>query len=428
MSAKRIQTFKCPYCEKRFTRDKLSDHIEDKHEDMIPEGFTPLRLTYNYVNRRPLSYHGRCAICKKDTPWDENKGRYDHLCGSKQCHDEYIKRFENNMKKKTGHTRISDTAEGQEKMLANRKISGTYKFKDGGEKTYTGKYELHCLEFLDKVMNIKSEDIMAPGPVLKYTHKTDGKLHIYLPDFYYIPYNLIIEVKDGGTNPNKRNMPDYRLKQIEKEEYIIHNTNYNYIRLTNDNLSQLMAIFCDLKMQLVENSGERVIRINEMMNALMTGAMPGIDSKGGAYIVNYMQNNVFSGDEEPRVGVTNSQSLTNIVGLDFNNRMATIDRKDIKNPILHRIDYTNEQVSKILSKYMGTVVPSKYFIYEVLNNGAAYNEALLDIELERVYTTEEYVSAITNYIFENAEITDTIDTIVAKVDKLGLDIKNEMNL
>jgi transposase-like protein len=77
MSAKRIQTFKCPYCEKRFTRDKLSDHIEDKHEDMIPEGFTPLRLTYNYVNRRPLSYHGRCAICKKDTPWDENKGRYE---------------------------------------------------------------------------------------------------------------------------------------------------------------------------------------------------------------------------------------------------------------------------------------------------------------------------------------------------------------
>ena len=60
---------------------------------------------------------------------------------------------------------------------------------------------------------------MAPGPILEYDH--EGKTHLYITDFYYQPYNLIIEVKDGGDNPNKRNMPEYRQKQIEKEKYII---------------------------------------------------------------------------------------------------------------------------------------------------------------------------------------------------------------
>ena len=58
-------------------------------------------------------------------------------------------------------------------------------------------------------------------------------------------------------------MPDYRAKQIAKEKYIIKHTNYNYLRLTNNNLNQLLAVFANLKMQMVENTGERVIHVNE---------------------------------------------------------------------------------------------------------------------------------------------------------------------
>lgn len=257
----RTVTHKCLYCENRYTRQDLVTHIEEEHEHEIPEGFTAFRLVFNYVNKKPLTYHGKCTECGSSTPWDENKGRYDRQCGRKACHDSYVKKFEENMMKTRGVTRISATEEGQKKMLAARKISGVYKFRDGGEKTYCGSYEKKALEFIDKVLEIKSADIMAPGPILEYQH--NGKTHIYITDFYYQPYNLIIEVKDGGDNPNKRNMPEYRQKQIEKERYIIKHTNYNYLRLTNNDLQQLMSIFVMLKLQMVENTGERVIHVNE---------------------------------------------------------------------------------------------------------------------------------------------------------------------
>ena len=52
------------------------------------------------------------------------------------------------------------------------------------------------LEFLDKVLCCKSEDIVTPGPVIDYSY--NGKIHKWIMDVYYIPYNLCIDVKDGG--------------------------------------------------------------------------------------------------------------------------------------------------------------------------------------------------------------------------------------
>ena len=261
MSSSKKATYKCPFCDKRYDREKLVNHVEETHETEIPEGFTALRYVFNYVNRKPESYHGRCTECGGPTPWDENKGRYNRQCGKKACHDSFVKKCEDNMLRKTGHKRISETEEGQVKMLANRKISGAYKFKNGKEKTYTGSYELKALEFMDKVMNIDPDDLMCPGPILEYT--LDKVKHLYITDFYYIPYNLVIEVKDGGQNPNNRNMPEYRAKQIAKEKYIISKTDYNYLRLTDNDFSQLLSVFMDLKMQLVDNSNDRVIHVNE---------------------------------------------------------------------------------------------------------------------------------------------------------------------
>ena len=259
--SKRIVRYKCPYCNIRNTRENLIDHIKDEHDDMIPKGYTAFRVVFDYVNKKPMGYNGKCTECGGPTGWDEDKGRYNRQCSKPACKASYLKKFEDNMIRTQGTTRISNTAEGQEKMLANRKISGTYKFSDGGEKTYTGSYERKALEFMDQVMEIKSDDILCPGPVLEYSYQ--GAKHMYITDFYYQPYNLIIEVKDGGNNPNKRNMPEYRAKQIAKEQYIIKHTNYNYIRLTDNNFQQLLSVFISLKFEMLENSGERVIHVNE---------------------------------------------------------------------------------------------------------------------------------------------------------------------
>ena len=80
MASKRIVTYKCPFCDKRFVRVDLVNHVGDEHEDELPADFTPLRYVFNYVNKKPLSYHGRCTECHGDTDWDENKGRYNRQC------------------------------------------------------------------------------------------------------------------------------------------------------------------------------------------------------------------------------------------------------------------------------------------------------------------------------------------------------------
>ena len=399
MATKRTVTYKCPYCTRRFTREDLVLHVQDEHEDMIPEGFTPFRLVFNYVNKKPLSYHGKCTECGGPTPWDENKGRYDRQCEKKACKESYVKKFEENMMRTRGVTRISATEEGQKQMLANRKISGTYVMSDGGKKTYTGSYELKALEFMDKVMHIKSSDILCPGPILEYSF--EGKTHIYITDFYYQPYNLIIEVKDGGDNPNKRNMPEYRAKQIAKEQFIIKHTNYNYLRLTNNDFSQLLAVFANLKMQMVENTGERVIHINEnkflteMMNALNSGKVVGLKDSD-AYIVNYMQNNVFSDDtynNAYKVGISNSVRLDNIFGPDENGKFNKIDESTIKIADFYKIPISVGEASSKLHSYIGSDV-SNTFVYETLFNKKMYTHDQIMIEsgVEKVKSFAELLS------------------------------------
>lgn len=439
MATKRTVTYKCPYCTRRFTREDLVLHVQDEHDDMIPEGFTPFRLVFNYVNKKPLSYHGKCTECGGPTPWDENKGRYDRQCEKKACKESYIKKFEENMMKTRGVTRISATEEGQKKMLANRKISGTYTMRDGEKKTYTGSYELKALEFMDKVLEIKSSDILCPGPILEYSY--DGKTHIYITDFYYQPYNLIIEVKDGGDNPNKRNMPEYRAKQIAKEQFIIKHTNYNYLRLTNNDFSQLLAVFADLKMQMVENTGDRVIHvnenkfINEMMNALNSGKVVGVEDSD-AYIVNYMQNNVFPGDDcnkEYKVGVSNSLRLDNIFGPDENHKFNRINESTIEHADFYKIPLPVKQMSEKFSGYIGKEV-SDTFVYEEVFHKQMYthDQILTEADVKKMPPLSElmesarkqFVSYLEKGSIDFSEERDIISDLEEKVRAMRIEEKN----
>ena len=256
------KTYKCQYCEKRFIRKDLINHIKNKHEEMIPEGFSASRLVYNQINK--VSY-GKCRVCGKETTWNEKAGRYNVLCSNPKCKEHMREEYKKNMLRVKGTYNILNDPEQQKKMLANRSISGKYKFTtDGGELTYTGSYEKKCLEFMDVVMQIPSTDILSPGPTLEYEY--NGEKHFYITDFYYIPYNLIIEVKDGGDNPNNKKsvgMISSREKTIEKEHLITDKGEYNYIRLTNNNFAQLIEIFMVIKEKLLEGDVSKTYKINE---------------------------------------------------------------------------------------------------------------------------------------------------------------------
>lgn len=389
MSSNRKATYKCPFCDKRFDREKLVVHVEENHETELPEGFTALRYVFNYVNRKPESYHGRCTECGGPTPWDENKGRYNRQCGKKACHDSFVKKCEDNMLRKTGHKRVSETEEGQIKMLANRKISGTYKFKNGKEKTYTGSYERKALEFMDKIMNIDPDDLLCPGPILEYT--LDKVKHLYITDFYYIPYNLVIEVKDGGQNPNNRNMPEYRAKQIAKEKYIISNTDYNYLRLTDNDFSQLLAVFMDLKMQLVDNTNERVIHVNEnniieeAMGIASYAPVRGLKDSETYMVMRPRENNVFV---KPRIGLTDG-NFDKIFGIDDEDKLVELSKEEVKtiksrNKVCYKVGDVTE-VTRLLQDKIGTVIEGgDSGLYKMLTGKNLLDSRQVAVQLEAV--------------------------------------------
>lgn len=253
--------YACPYCKERFTRDKLIIHVEKKHEELIPDGYTATRVIFNDINH---TSGGRCRACGNSTEWNEKTGRYNVLCGRESCTQAMREKYKKNMLRVRGTYNILNDPEQQKKMLAGKKSFGTYKFSDGGKVDYTGTYERKALEFMDTVMGISSADIISPGPTIEYEY--NGSKHFYIPDFLYVPYNLIIEIKDGGNNLNTKESPSMkasREKTIEKERFITDAGLYSYIRLTNNEFSQLLEIFMEIKDKILTRDYTPTIRINE---------------------------------------------------------------------------------------------------------------------------------------------------------------------
>lgn len=306
--------YKCPYCEGRFTRAKLHIHIQEKHEDLIPEGYTALRVAFNTINNKT---EGHCIMCGNVTDWNEDKGRYERLCNDPKCHEAYKKMVAERTKKKYGTERLQTDPEYaeyvQRKALAGRKMHGEYTFADGGKIEYFGSYERKFLQFMDQVMHCESEDILAPAPSIKYQY--EGKTHLYIPDFYYIPYNLIIEIKDGGSNPNNHphRTGEDELKLRAKEEAIRQLNEFSYVRVVNNDFSQVLSIMAVLKYNMAHRYKDPVIKVNESMlleaNPVKVESMSGtIGSaipltqnpipyecdKDNYYIIQHMQNNVFN--------------------------------------------------------------------------------------------------------------------------------------
>lgn len=285
---KTSKKYKCPYCDFRGVRSDVINHVDKKHEDLVPEGYTAARAVYDFINKTD---HGTCMICKSAVyEWNDKINRYYNLCKNPACRAKVREIALERHMRVYNKPHLLDDPEMQEKMLANRKISGTYTFRDGTKHTYTGTYEKNALEFMDKVLDIPGTDIQSPGPVLEYEY--GGKKHKWITDIYYIPANLLIEVKDGGSNPNNRSMQSYREKQVAKETMVTALGKFNYIRLTNNDFSQLLEILADMKEgALTEDDDSRSmrIRINEEVGGLPPHRPP------EAYIIPYGMNNVFDG-------------------------------------------------------------------------------------------------------------------------------------
>lgn len=397
----------CPYCKKRFIREDLVSHL-GYHRNILPEGFTPLRMAYHVANRKDVKYRRACRICHLGTEWDEKKGRYDFLCKKKSCHDAWVKQMEKNMHGKAGKFRPTSTPEGLEKMLAGRHISGRYKWSDGTEKVYTGSYEKKALYFFDNVCRCKSEEIQCPGPTLKYT--MDGKEHWYISDMYYIPYNLIIEVKDGGDHPNTN--PSYansRRKTLAKEEYIVKHTDYNYLRLTDNDFSQVLDIFAQLKLRLNEKNPKkrRVVHINESTPTMSLAPMMG---NNDIIVVNYNRNNVFS--DESEYAIADSPKFDSVFVRNSIGELKKTDKKIFENCIYtpYMVKNVKDSVAPVLSQNLNRFV-SDDFIYETVFHHKPFSKDQIVFEND----TEEII----DFYQEQKNIEQAITESIQR-DKYGM--------
>lgn len=399
--------FACPFCKDRFTKEDMIKHVEKKHESDLPEGFTPLRVVFHAANRKDLNYRRPCRICRKPTEWDENKGRYNFLCENPACKKAWIENMKDTMGDKYGAYRPTESVEGLEKMLASRRISGKYKFSSGGEVPYTGTYEKKALEFMDHVLGVKFEDIEVPGPAIKYTYR--NRDHIYIPDIYYRPYNLIIEIKDGGRNPNKHpGFSENRAKKIAKENYVIKHTNYNYLRLTDNNFAQLLAVFADLKFHLVNDDRNKVSHVNEstinIAEHMGIGAVNPVVgfTPGDAIILAKPMNRVFA--------VTDSPNFEKAVTINHQGILGFQKKEDLGDDYKTYVMKDRlPNVEKALKDFLGKELSESKF-YELVFGHPQYSKdqllfedviPLSDIE-DKI--TQNIIESTVDYILE-----DTMD-------------------
>lgn len=246
---------KCPTCKLGFKEvTDLVGHIQEEHPDSIPKNFKPEQYEY-YAKTGKTK--GSCIICKNDTGWNEKTSKYHRFCKNPKCKEKYVAEFQKRMIGKHGKVNLLNDPEHQRKMLANRSISGKYKWSDGSKEfTYTGSYELDFLKFMDLFMEFDSSDIMSPSPHTYY-YMYENKKRFYMPDFFIPSLNLEIEVKDGGGNENKHPKIQSvdKVKERLKDAVLTSQKSFSYIKVYNRNYDNFIDFLMSLK-EDIQSNGE----------------------------------------------------------------------------------------------------------------------------------------------------------------------------
>ena len=254
MGTKRIT---CKFCgEYMKSYDLYVSHIESSHSEFIPQDMTAWRFVYYLKTGKT---HGSCIICKNDTEWNEKTHKYHRFCNNPKCKEKYVETFQNRMIGKYGKVNLLNDPEQQKKMLANRKISGVYTWRDHVHETpYTGTYELSFLKFLDEIMEFNPEDVIGPSPHTYY-YIYEGQKHFYIPDFFIPSLNLEIEIKEGTNNHPKIQAVD-KVKERLKDEVMKSNSNsFNYIKIIEKNNFRFIEFLDEAKKRFLNGDKRPIV-------------------------------------------------------------------------------------------------------------------------------------------------------------------------
>lgn len=259
---------KCFLCDKVVeNEEELIQHIKDDHDDKLaptnthPEGFTAEQLWYHEKNKKYNNANlGLCHVCGRPKPWDKTKNKYMYYCGSVECKEKMNQVAVNNSLNKHGVENPADVEENQLKMMEGRgsvmyalnaheylivnkdnsedpnvlkEIATTY--KDASKYVYLSKVEEKTI--LGFLAHTTHDKIKAPmtNSNIEYYIPHDPKKHKHIPDMYETAMNLVVSCKDSILNPNMHpNMKKDRFKNIYEYQYILNNTDYNYIQIEGE--------------------------------------------------------------------------------------------------------------------------------------------------------------------------------------------------
>lgn len=252
--------FRCPDCGVPFSSSGwLISHIETTHKENFYDSNWTARQ-YLFHRRNKTNTPSKCVVCKAYTQWNEESGKYKRLCENASCKAELARRAKENMRKRYGKDHLLNDPEMQRKMLSGRSISGSYKFRDG--KTvigYNSSYEQDFLEFIDTDLELNPSMISQCPIIFTYKDEEDEEKqdHFYIPDYWFEEWNLVVEIKDGGDNPNNHpNMQNMRRKEKLKDDAVKSSKQYNYIKIVNKDYSHFIDMIKILRDRPI-NDGDK---------------------------------------------------------------------------------------------------------------------------------------------------------------------------
>ncbi len=243
--ANRSTIFKCPICNEKYAhKPAVYNHIERKHINLIPED---IEIPQYYFNMKYKKDGGKCVICRESVEWNPKSERYNRFCNKPKCREDYREQFKQRMINKYGKIHLLNDPKQQMRMLNEREISGTYRYDSKVSIRYVASYELDFLKFLDNVMDWDANDIMQSEHVFYYDVESDRKF--YIPDFFIPSLNLVIEIKDGGDNPNMhpKIVGVDKVKEKAKDEMMKNQTSFNYIKITDKDYSTFLNFLKAIK-------------------------------------------------------------------------------------------------------------------------------------------------------------------------------------
>lgn len=207
---------------------------------------------------------GSCVECKSPTDWNEGTQKYERYCKNPACKQKYIQRAKSRMVTKYGKEHILDDPDVQRRMQASKKISGKYRFEDGGVVEFVGSYEEAFLMMLDN-FGFSSNDIIGPSPNTYYydyvneNDKENEGRKFYIPDFFIPSLNLEVEIKTQLNTHHKIQAVD-KVKEKLKDEMMASIPNISYLKLSDKDYTSFFKLLLDIREKSADTTSKKYIR------------------------------------------------------------------------------------------------------------------------------------------------------------------------